>query len=644
MRNQAKELEGEAGARTAETACRLFSSISHEIRTPMNGILGMLALLLETGLSDEQRTLAATAQSSAEELFQLTSDILDLSMLHGETFELKYASFDLQKLLDAAARSALTGAPDSAPHPQVQPTITPGTLTGDSRCIQRIVAILAGRAIACSTDGAVRLDTAFSGTGRNRTLRVSASAVTSFPKDSHIPAQTASHKYGKSELEWALAQQLVQVMGGTIGLERAADGTIAFWCTLQLEVEPAAVTGMRVLFVGAQQDLHAAVMAPVMASIMAQGARAERCHSAGSALAALATSAAAGDACRILICSRQLPDIDGASFGAALKSDPAYRELVVVMLDDALENAPEEIPARAEQSVFAARLALPCTEPALLDVIQQLAHALRNGQPAHCIAKLSAGTAGTVAQSFRGYRILVADDNRVNREVAVRMARNLGCSADAASDGRIAVAMHRAQPYDLILMDCQMPELDGFEACAQIRVQESAGSHTPIIGWTAHVMSGEQDACAVAGMDDFLVKPLRPAVLHEVLERWLRRPLQSTEPPAAQAEPEDDLESVREMFGEDFAELVMLFRADSPGRLAAMQEAAHARDAAALAKVVHTLSGSTASIGAARLAAQCRDLEIAARAGLPPDISARLAAIESAYATIDARLQAMLGG
>lgn len=237
-------------------------------------------------------------------------------------------------------------------------------------------------------------------------------------------------------------------------------------------------------------------------------------------------------------------------------------------------------------------------------------------------------------------RVLVADDNPVNREVALRLLEKQGCAADGATDGEQALSMHCASPYALILMDCNMPVLDGYQATRRIRELEGCGPRTPIIALTAGTCDDEAERCVAAGMDDFLSKPLRPQALAATLERWLPR-LSGTGLLPEQGD-YDEVEAVQNMFGPDFAELAALYQADSPPRLAALRQAHADGDSFELAKVVHALGGSSMSIGATGLSALCSELERRAKTGAGGDTHARLAAIETEYARIVDKLQALL--
>lgn len=242
----------------------------------------------------------------------------------------------------------------------------------------------------------------------------------------------------------------------------------------------------------------------------------------------------------------------------------------------------------------------------------------------------------------QGLRVLVADDNPLNREMALRMLAQIGCQADAAADGLAALQAHRAARYDLILMDCDMPTLDGYAATMQLREEEGA-RRTPVLALTAHSGAEQEALCKQAGMDAMLTKPLRPQNLRDALATWALPTDAAEKPaPAEAAGAPDELEAVSAMFGSDFAELAGLYRNDGPPRLATLRTALQAGDRALLAKVAHALGGSSASIGASGLADMCRELELRAKADLLDACAERLAHIEHEYRRVSDKLQALL--
>jgi CheY-like chemotaxis protein/HPt (histidine-containing phosphotransfer) domain-containing protein len=240
--------------------------------------------------------------------------------------------------------------------------------------------------------------------------------------------------------------------------------------------------------------------------------------------------------------------------------------------------------------------------------------------------------------SFPRYRVLVADDNMVNCHIASRLLQKLDCLVDVATSGREAVSMHLRQAYDMVLMDCQMPELDGFQATAQIRAAEAGSRRTPVIAWTTNMRQEERDRCAAAGMDDLVQKPIGLHSLQQVLSLWLR-PVETSQPVTGGVPRDDQLETMQELFRANFDELAALYQHDTPGRIDAFRAAASAADLAKMTRIAHVLSGSCASIGATRLAGMFRDLELRCRDGRCDDWHYRVSVIDTEYARIRAKLQ-----
>lgn len=241
---------------------------------------------------------------------------------------------------------------------------------------------------------------------------------------------------------------------------------------------------------------------------------------------------------------------------------------------------------------------------------------------------------------YASYRILVVDDNIINCQVAMHILIKLGCHADAAIASRDAIDMHARQAYDLILMDCQMPDLDGYQTAEQIRSAETANRRIPIIGWTSTLQAEEREKCIAAGMDDLMEKPIRSEPMREMMARWLLPPISLHAPTADTAE--NNLENTHKRFSNHFAELAALYRTDTLRRLGAIQKAARERDSGAIATIAHLLAGSCASIGAMRLSLLCRELENHCKFGFPENFDILLKEIQAEYAEIDARIRTLL--
>jgi CheY-like chemotaxis protein/HPt (histidine-containing phosphotransfer) domain-containing protein len=358
-----------------------------------------------------------------------------------------------------------------------------------------------------------------------------------------------------------------------------------------------------------------------------------------NALAALSGAADGDRPYRVVFVEQRLQGLDGETLGTAIGTDLAYHDTLLVLLSDA--HSAQDTDRLAEAGFTAW---LPSRPPAnmlrdTLDILYRWA-ADRTAPgfiAAGTAVEDAAGGLSAKALLFDGSRVLAIDDNPVNLHVIERMLARLGCQVDTAAGGELALNRAADHVYDLILMDCNMPGLDGHQTTALLRAAESGSRHTPIIGWSACTRSNERETCLATGMDDFLAKPTQPQALRRVLARWLPAPHSKAE----MVETEDELEVMQQMFGSDFVELAQLFLSDTPQRIAALNTAIENRDTLSFARIAHALCGSSASIGASSLAALCRELEIRAKSGIAAD-AARMQPVEREYARIEDRLHAMM--
>lgn len=637
-----------------------LANMSHEIRTPMNGVIGMLELLLGTELAPSQREFALIAQGSAESLLGLINDILDFSKIEAGKLDLESIPFNLlremEMVCNAQAFAAESKGLDLIMH---YPSTLAQAMVGDPTRIRQVLNNLISNAIKFTSKGHVLVEVKpVESAPKHCGLLVSiadsgiglapAKAGQIFEKFTQADAST-TRQYGGTGLGLAICKLLVELMGGSIGVDSERGKGSTFWFKLELPLAPNApieiirvegLEGVRALYV----DDHPANRRVLAEQLALHGMRADGFGSADAALNALRRAAAEGDPYQVAILDHLMPDLDGECLGSMIKDIPACRDTRLILMSS-LSNAGNA--ERFERAGFSGFLSKPVSQHVLADMLKTLCNATCSPVPFLTASSLSAKRPEHKAAvlPFQEVRILVADDNEINRQVAQRMLERLGCSVHSACNGMEVVEMARKLRYDLILMDCQMPEMDGYHATARIRESEVQRSRVPIIALTAHAMQGEREKCVAAGMDDFLSKPIRPQALRETLERWLGTVARQTEPAreiAVVTDEADDLAACRSMLGDVFPKVAQLYLSDSTKRLATLHQAAAEGNVAQMCATAHTLYGSTISIGGRRLAALLKDLERVSMSEMPRDVDARLELIEAEYATLTDKLQAVV--